>query len=112
MKKIIAKIGLAQGQVGFYDQLTNIHLTMTSPFANIYQGMNTSRIKASIASKRLNLISGSLDPEEIEQSEVKEVEPKVEVKEEKVLITEVKKEEIPIVNEEENNENKGLDDLD
>lgn len=80
MKKIIAKIGLAQGQVGFYDQLTNIHLTMTSPFANIYQGMNTSRIKASIASKRLNLISGSLDPEEIEQSEVKEVEPKVKVK--------------------------------
>ena len=37
---------------------------------------------------------------------------KAKVKEEKVLITEVKKEEIPIVNEEENNENKGLDDLD
>ena len=50
--------------------------------------------------------------------EVKKEEPKKEeakkeeVKEEKVLITEVKKEEIPIVNEEENNENKGLDDLD
>ena len=50
---------------------------------------------------------------EVKKEEVKKEEPKKEeVKEEKVLITEVKKEEIPIVNEEENNENKGLDDLD
>ena len=94
MRKIIAKIGLTRGQVGFYDPLTNIHLTITKPFADIYQGMNTSRIRASIKSGRLKLVSGCLDPIELKEDNTtqpkattdKKVETEQEVKEE----TEVK----------------------
>ena len=96
MRKIIAKVCLAQGQVGFFDPLTNIHLTMTKPTAEIYQGMNTSRIKASIASKRLKLISGSLNPQEdIEnKNDMAVSETPTEVKIETVVEPEVKAEQV------------------
>ena len=101
MRKIIAKIGLTRGQVGFYDPLTNIHLTITKPFADIYQGMNTSRIRASIKSGRLKLVSGCLDPIELKEDNTtqpkattdKKVETKQEVKEAKEEVV-VAKEEI------------------
>lgn len=107
MRKVIAKVCLAKGQVGFYDPLTNIHLTMTKPIAEIYQGMNTTRIKASIASKRLQVIEGSLYPvaEEVQENKLvvtDKIEPEVktivepiqeskEVKSEEVETTELKK---------------------
>ena len=113
MRKIIAKIGLTRGQVGFYDPLTNIHLTITKPFADIYQGMNTSRIRASIKSGRLKLVSGCLDPIELKEDNTtqpkattdKKVEIKQEVKEAKVIeetpvITEVKEEVVEEVKQE------------
>lgn len=101
MRKIIAKIGLTRGQVGFYDPLTNIHLTITKPFADIYQGMNTSRIRASIKSGRLKLVSGCLDPIELKEDNTtqpkattdKKVETKQKVKEAKEEVV-VAKEEI------------------
>ena len=101
MRKIIAKIGLTRGQVGFYDPLTNIHLTITKPFADIYQGMNTSRIRASIKSGRLKLVSGCLDPIELKEDNTtqpkattdKKVETKQEVKEEVVVAKEEIKQE-------------------
>ena len=117
MRKIIAKIGLTRGQVGFYDPLTNIHLTITKPFADIYQGMNTSRIRASIKSGRLKLVSGCLDPIELKEDNTtqpkattdKKVETKQkakeEVKQEKVIeetpvTTEVKEEVVEEVKQE------------
>lgn len=112
MRKIIAKIGLTRGQVGFYDPLTNIHLTITKPFADIYQGMNTSRIRASIKSGRLKLVSGCLDPIELKEDNTtqpkattdKKVETKQEVKEEVVVAKEEIKqekviEETPVITE-------------
>ena len=101
MRKIIAKIGLTRGQVGFYDPLTNIHLTITKPFADVYQGMNTSRIKASIKSGSLKLVSGCLDPIELKEDNTtqpkattnKKVETKQKVKEAKEEVV-VAKEEI------------------
>ena len=101
MRKIIAKIGLTRGQVGFYDPLTNIHLTITKPFADIYQGMNTSRIRASIKSGRLKLVSGCLDPIELKEDNAtqpkattdKKVETKQKAKEAKEEVV-VAKEEI------------------
>ena len=100
MRKIIAKIGLTRGQVGFYDPLTNIHLTITKPFADIYQGMNTSRIRASIKSGRLKLVSGCLDPIELKEDNTtqpkattdKKVETKQKVKETKEEVVVVKEE--------------------
>ena len=67
MREIIAKIKLMPGQVGFFDPLTNIHLTITSPVGYIYHGMNTSGIKRSVNSKRIEVIEGSLNPEEIQK---------------------------------------------
>ena len=101
MRKIIAKIGLTRGQVGFYDPLTNIHLTITKPFADIYQGMNTSRIRASIKSGRLKLVSGCLDPIELKEDNTtqpkattdKKVETKQKAKEEVVVAKEEIKQE-------------------
>lgn len=57
---IKAIVRLAPGQVGFYDELTGIHLTIRRPQAAIQEGMNVSGIKTSVASGRLILISGSL----------------------------------------------------
>lgn len=78
MKEKIADIKLSPGQVGFYDELTNIHLTIASPFGQVYRGMNTSRIKASVASKKLILLSGTLSLDEVVASEIKASEsPKI-----------------------------------
>ena len=74
MKEKIAEIKLSPGQVGFYDELTNIHLTIASPFGQVYRGMNTSRIKASVASKKLILLSGTLSLDEIIANEMKSAE--------------------------------------
>lgn len=62
IRKVIAEIKLAPGQVGFYDPLTNIHLTITHPFGKVYSGMNTTNLARSVKSKRLILLSGSLTP--------------------------------------------------
>lgn len=75
MKKIIAKVGLTYGQVGFYDPITNIHLTIAHPTADVYQGSNTSRLLTSVASKRITVLEGSLTPEIVEEVEVPLVEP-------------------------------------
>lgn len=61
MKEIIATIRLAGGQVGFYDQLTGIYLTQTQPVAHLYAGMNLNQIRKSLKSKRIYLVSGSID---------------------------------------------------
>ena len=61
MRKIIATIRLGHNQVGFYDKLTGIYLTQEKPTADIFAGMNTMQIRKSLISKRIVLISGSLD---------------------------------------------------
>lgn len=58
--RIIATIRLAPGEVGYYDELTKIYLTMSQPKANIYAYMNTSNILRSIRAKTIILVSGSL----------------------------------------------------
>lgn len=81
MKNIIAYVRLAPGQVGFYDELTRIHLTISNPQAAILAGMNTTNIKRSVRSGRLILVSGSLEPEAKLQKEadagIKMAQPKV-----------------------------------
>lgn len=100
MRIKIAELRLAPGQVGFYDELTNIHLTLTSPFASVYQGMNTSRLQQSVNSGRLILISGSLKPAPVRAAEEVVVETKAvkteEAKVEKAKPVEKKVEEIKV----------------
>lgn len=102
MRIKIAELRLAPGQVGFYDELTNIHLTLTSPFASVYQGMNTSRLQQSVNSGRLILVSGSLKPAPVRAAEEVVVETKTvkaaetKVQQAKVVEEEAKVEEIKV----------------
>jgi hypothetical protein len=75
---IIAKVRLAPGQVGYFDELTRIHLTIASPEKTVHSGMNTKNLKKSVKSRRLILVSGTLDPETNIKSEVIVNEPVVE----------------------------------
>lgn len=62
MSRLIAKIKLAKGEVGYFDELTRIHLTLGRPTANVYDYMNASRLRRSVTSKVLILTAGSLNP--------------------------------------------------
>ena len=62
-KEIIATVRLQPGEVGYYDELSRIHLTVGNPQANIYAGMNCSQLRRSVQSGRLRLVSGSFGPE-------------------------------------------------
>lgn len=62
---IIAKIKLSPGNAGWYDPLTNIHLTIAHPIGEVKAGMNTSNIKNGLAFRTIELIQGSLEEEEI-----------------------------------------------
>lgn len=88
-KKIIAEIRLANGEVGYYDDYSRIHLTISKPSAVVYAGTNCSQIKKSIKSGRLRLVSGSFEvpvKEEVVQVTPVAVEPK----EEKIIEEQVK----------------------
>ena len=61
--EVMAVIQLMPGQVGYYDDLSRIHLTMGSPKATVYKGTNVSQIRRSVQSGRLKIISGSLGTE-------------------------------------------------
>lgn len=63
MTNVIATVRLAQGRVGFFDELTRIHLTISRPEAYITSNMNTANIKRAVHQKTLRLVSGSLEPE-------------------------------------------------
>lgn len=60
----IAVIGLSRGQVGYYDDLSRIHLTLGEPEAPIYADTNCTHIRHSIRSGRLFVVSGSLGEED------------------------------------------------
>lgn len=62
MQTAIAIVRLAPGQVGYYDELSRVHLTMSRPKATIYDYMNTSAILRSIKNRTLILDSGTLNP--------------------------------------------------
>lgn len=62
MANIIAIIKLAPGEVGYYDELTRIHLTLGRPSANVLDYMNTARLRRSVMGKALILVAGSLMP--------------------------------------------------
>lgn len=60
MNDIIATIKLALGEVGFYDPLSGIHLSIGNPVAYVRAGVNTSQLQSSVRSGRLILAEGSL----------------------------------------------------
>ena len=106
MRAPIAKIRIAAGNPGWYDPLTNIHLTITRPDAFVYEGQNVTNIKTAVSFKLVHVVEGELEPikespiiatEKVEEKkEVREVIAKVEeieVKEEpQVPVEEIEKE--------------------
>lgn len=99
MVNVIAKVRLASGRIGFFDEATRIHLSVSRPEASIHAGMNTANIKRAVQQKVLHLVAGSLEvgPKTVDRdmqikSTVRHPETKKEVKEE--VKTEPVKEEI------------------
>ena len=74
---IIGIIRLAKGQVGYYDEKTNIHLTLSNPVAQVYDIMNTENLKKSIRYKTIELVSGSLDISHNKKEEEKIIEEQI-----------------------------------
>lgn len=106
MRAPIAKIRISAGNPGWYDPLTNIHLTITRPDAFVYEGQNVTNIKTAVSFKLVHVIEGELEPikespiittEKVEE-EVREViteAEEVEVKEEsQTPVEEIEKEEV------------------
>ena len=93
MRAPIAKIRINAGNPGWYDSLTNIHLTITRPEALVYEGSNTTNIKKAVSFGLVHVTEGSLDEESVKTVEtksvkeevVREVAPQVEVKTEEVV---------------------------
>ena len=61
MRAPIAKIRISAGNPGWYDPLTNIHLTITRPEAFVYEGQNVTNIKNAVAYKLVSVIEGELE---------------------------------------------------
>lgn len=62
MRAPIAKIRISAGNPGWYDPLTNIHLTITRPDAFVYEGQNVTNIKTAVSFKLVHVIEGDLEP--------------------------------------------------
>jgi hypothetical protein len=62
-KEIIATIRLAQGEGGYYDELSRIHLTAGNPQRDVLAGTNCTQLRRSVKSGRLRLLFGSLGEE-------------------------------------------------
>lgn len=60
---ILGIVRLSQGEVGYYDDITRTHLTIASPEATVFEGMNTTNLKRAVKSGRIKLVSGSLESE-------------------------------------------------
>lgn len=69
-RTVIARVRLAPSEVGYYDDLSRIHLTITSPEADVLSGMNCSHLKRGVANGTLRLVHGSFCMPEPEKKKV------------------------------------------
>lgn len=56
----IGIVRLGRGEVGYYDPLSKVHLTLHNPTANIYSYMNTSRLRRAVVNRTIELVAGTL----------------------------------------------------
>ena len=102
MRAPIAKIRISAGNPGWYDPLTNIHLTITRPDAFVYEGQNVTNIKTAVSFKLVHVVEGELEP--IKESPItatEKVEEKKEVREVIAKVEEIEIKEEPQVPAEE-----------
>lgn len=67
----ITIIELAPGQVGYYDDLSGIHLSLADKRAKVSKGVNTERLIKAVQAGKIKVVSGSLGSEAIFAEEVK-----------------------------------------
>lgn len=60
MASIVARIRLAEGQSGFYDELSGVILNWNHPVANVRLGSDLSRLRKALKHHKIKLIEGSL----------------------------------------------------
>lgn len=102
MRAPIAKIRISAGNPGWYDPLTNIHLTITRPDAFVYEGQNVTNIKTAVSFKLVHVVEGELEP--IKESPItatEKVEEKKKVREVIAKVEEIEVKEEPQVPAEE-----------
>lgn len=58
----IARITLNPGRVGWFDPMTNIHLTLSAPETFVTKNMNTKNIQKAVNAKIIRVLWGSLAP--------------------------------------------------
>lgn len=99
MSNVIAKIMIAPGNVGWFDPLTRIHLTLKHKTSDVYDYQNTTNIKKAVAYGTVKLVYGTLDPvvEQLVEPEVVKAKPE---KKQKPEVVEVKQEEVVVAQEE------------
>lgn len=66
--QILGIVRLAPGQVGYFDDLTRIHLTLANPEKPVIAGMNTTNLRRAVGNGSLKLVSGSLTVEPAAQA--------------------------------------------
>lgn len=62
MRTPIAEVMLAIGNVGWFDPLTNIHLTLKNPLGHVFAGQNMENVERGIRFGTIILTAGSLEP--------------------------------------------------
>lgn len=60
MASIVARIRLAEGQTGFYDELSGVMLNWNHPVASIHLGTNLTHLRKALKHHKIKLLEGSL----------------------------------------------------
>lgn len=59
-KNVIARIKLTSGQIGYFDDLTQIYLTRQNPVADVLAGMNCTTLVNAVRAGQICVIEGSI----------------------------------------------------
>lgn len=59
-ENVIARIKLAAGQIGYFDDLTQIYLTHQNPVADVLAGMNCTTLVNAVRDGKICVIEGSI----------------------------------------------------
>lgn len=59
-KNVIARVKLNIGQVGYFDDLTQIYLTRQNPYADVIAGMNCTTLVNAVKAGKICVVEGSI----------------------------------------------------
>lgn len=64
-KNVIARVKLNLGQVGYFDDLTQIYLTRQNPYADVIAGMNCTTLVNAVKAGKICVVEGSIQQNSI-----------------------------------------------